>query len=98
MFTLTYSFYLAPSAVWDFVHCAASEAAEAYFKSLTDEQYEEYCDSLQGYCTDFSYGDKEDLCYFVDAALVNPDWVTPDLFPVSLSVPLPYRPSRRPAR
>ena len=98
-----YSFtspYLAPSEVWNFVHCAATEEADAYFKSLTREEFDQYWDDLHGYCPKFSYGDKEDLCYFVDEALVNPDWVTPELFLVCPPAPplLKRRASRRPAQ
>lgn len=94
------TFYLAPPALWDFVHFSATEAAEAYFKSLTREEKEEYWDSLHGYWPKYSYGDKEDLCCFVDEALENPDWVTPELFLVSPpSAPRKkHRASRRPVQ
>jgi hypothetical protein len=94
--------YLAPYELTEFVHVAATEEADAYLQSLTDEELNEYWDELHGYFPKYSYGDKEDLFYFVSEALVNPDWVTPDLFTVVLPSPVrqgsrPRRP-RRPAR
>lgn len=84
-----------PSELWGWFVSSLTEQERSYVQSLTDEQYEEYCEE-QRYVPDYLFGDKEDVLWCLSDALENPDWVTPDLYVYRESPAPRKRPGRPP--